>query len=352
MTAVRLRALAFAALLILLFVFFLRDASPDVIRPDPLLSAAVEVRFTRPSRIGPQILRGGPEAALVEAIDAADRTVEMAIYDLDLDDVRDALLRAYGRGVAVRLVVESDNLDTPALHDLISAGIPVVADGRPPLMHDKFTVIDGGEVWTGSMNYTVNDAYFNDNNLIRLQDPAVAMIYAAEFDEMFLESRFGALSGAAVEARGLELPDGRLEVYFAPEDGAARRIVELIEGARQSVVFLAFALTSEEIAGALAAKAAEGVEVRGVMDAGQAGNLGSRDQELLQAGVEVRLDGNPDRMHHKVIVIDGEIVITGSYNFSRSAETHNDENLIVLHDPAAAAAYLEEFERVFALAAP
>ena len=52
-------------------------------------------------------------------------------------------------------------------------------------MHDKFTVIDGREVWTGSMNYTVNDAYFNDNNLIRLRDSAAAQAYAAEFDEMF-----------------------------------------------------------------------------------------------------------------------------------------------------------------------
>jgi phosphatidylserine/phosphatidylglycerophosphate/cardiolipin synthase-like enzyme len=352
MNAVRLRALAFAALLILLFLLFLRDSSPQLMRPAPRLSAAVEIRFTEPGGIGPQLLRGGPEQALVEAIDAADASVEMAIYDLDLDNVRDALLRAHDRGLAVLLVVESDNLDTPALHDLIAAGVPVVADGRSALMHDKFTVIDGGEVWTGSMNYTVNDAYFNDNNLIRLRDTAVAQVFAAEFDEMFLQSRFGALSAAPAEALSLEQPTGPLEVYFAPEDGAAGRIVELINGAQQSIAFLAFTLTAEEIAAVLKAKAAEGVEVRGVMDAGQAGGLGSRDQELLQAGVEVRLDGNPDRMHHKVIVIDGGIVITGSYNFSRSAEMQNDENLVVLHDPAAAAAYLEEFERVFALATP
>jgi phosphatidylserine/phosphatidylglycerophosphate/cardiolipin synthase-like enzyme len=132
----------------------------------------------------------------------------------------------------------------------------------------------------------------------------------------------------------------------------SRRVVELIEGAQQDVAFLAFALTSEDIARALAAKTAAGVRVRGVVDAGQAGNLGSRDDELLQAGVAVRLDGNPDRMHHKVFIIDSRIVITGSYNFSRSAETENDENLIVLHDEAVAAVYLEEFERVFGMAVP
>ena len=352
MSAVRLRALAFAALLSLLLFTFLRDSLSETVPQDPVLSAAVEVRFTRPNQVGPQMLRGGPDTALVEAIEAAQQSVDMAIYDLDLEAVRDALLRADGRGVAVRLVVESDNLDTPALRDLIAAGIPVVADGRPPLMHDKFTVIDGREVWTGSMNYTVNDAYFNDNNLIRLRDPAAAQAFAAEFDEMFSQSRFGALSAPSVEMQGLDLSGGPLEVYFAPEDGVAARVVELIESAQQSVAFLAFALTSEEIGAALGAKAAQGLEVRGVMDAGQSGNLGSRYRELLEAGVEVRLDGNPDRMHHKVIVIDGMLVITGSYNFSRSAETQNDENLIVLHDAAAAAAYRVEFERVFSLASP
>ena len=352
MTTVRLRALAFAALLVLLALLFLRTTSPPKKSPQPFVSPDVEVHFTRPSLAGPQRLSGGPETALVEALDAAHQSVDMAIYDLELESVGQALLRAEGRGVAVRMVVESDNLNTAALYDLIAAGIPLVADGRPPLMHDKFTVIDGREVWTGSMNYTVNDAYFNDNNLVRLRSPAAAEAFAAEFDEMFRQSRFGALSAPALEAQGLALPGGPLEVYFAPEDGVASRVVELIEGARQSIAFLAFALTSDEIARALTERAAAGVDVRGVVDAGQVGNLGSRYRDLLQSGVDVRLDGNPDRMHHKVIVIDGRQVITGSYNFSTSAENENDENLIVLHDRAAAAAYLEEFERVFALASP
>jgi len=352
MNAVRWRALAFAALLLVLLLAFLRLSRSPTISPNPLTSASIEVHFTRPSLAGPQILRGGPETALIEALDGAQQSVDMAIYDLDLPSVGQALLRADGRGVAVRLVVESDNLDTPALHDLIAAGVPLVADGLPSLMHNKFTVIDGREVWTGSMNYTVNDAYFNDNNLIRLRDSEAAAAYSAEFDEMFRQTRFGALSVPSVEAQHLGGPGRALEVYFAPEDGVARRVVRLIEDADQSIAFLAFALTSEEIARSLEMKSAAGVDVRGVVDAGQVANLGSRFEELLDAGVDVRLDGNPDRMHHKVIVIDGQIVITGSYNFSRSAETQNDENLIVLHDAAAAQAYLQEFERVFSLAAP
>jgi phosphatidylserine/phosphatidylglycerophosphate/cardiolipin synthase-like enzyme len=167
---------------------------------------------------------------------------------------------------------------------------------------------------------------------------------------MFVQGDFGGLAGA--ESKSLPPGGGPIEIYFSPEDAAASRIVELIEGAQESVVFLAFTLTSAPIAAALEQRAAEGLDVRGVMDAGQSNNAGSRQDELRRAGVELRFDGNPDRMHHKVIVIDRQTVITGSYNFSRSAETRNDENLVVLHDAEVAASYLEEFERVFDLGTP
>src|SRR3989304_3442245 len=124
MSAVRLRALAFAALLSLLLFTFLRDSLSETVPQDPVLSAAVEVRFTRPNQVGPQILRGGPETALVEAIEAAQQSVDMAIYDLDLEAVRDALLQADGRGVGVRLAGESDNPAPPALRDPTAAAGP------------------------------------------------------------------------------------------------------------------------------------------------------------------------------------------------------------------------------------
>jgi phosphatidylserine/phosphatidylglycerophosphate/cardiolipin synthase-like enzyme len=64
----------------------------------------------------------------------------------------------------------------------------------------------------------------------------------------------------------------------------------------------------------------------------------------------VRLDGNPANLHHKVLIIDRRIVVTGSYNFSQNAETRNDENLLVIHNADVAALYLGEFERMLAQA--
>ena len=94
--------------------------------------------------------------------------------------------------------------------------------------------------------------------------------------------------------------------------------------------------------------AAAGITVAGVFEEGQYhSNTGTEFDNLLAAGLDVRLDGNQRNMHHKVFIIDGETVITGSYNFSRSAEERNDENTLIIHDPEIAILYLAEFERVF-----
>jgi phosphatidylserine/phosphatidylglycerophosphate/cardiolipin synthase-like enzyme len=84
------------------------------------------------------------------------------------------------------------------------------------------------------------------------------------------------------------------------------------------------------------------------MEAEQVGsNIGTEYDPFALAGLDVRLDGNQGQMHHKVIIIDERIVITGSYNFSSSAETRNDENLLIIHSAEIAHPFLEEFQRVF-----
>ena len=88
---------------------------------------------------------------------------------LNLWSIRDALLHAHQRGVVVRLVMESDNMDTSEVQDLLDAGIHIIGDQREGLMHDKFVVIDRSEVWTGSMNYTVTGAYKDNNNLLLIR---------------------------------------------------------------------------------------------------------------------------------------------------------------------------------------
>ena len=294
--------------------------------------------------------RGGPDEPLIAAIQAARLSVDVAVFDLDLWGLRDALIAAHRRGVTVRVVTETDNADNPEIQALIEAGIPVVQDNSEGLMHNKFAIIDRQSVWTGSMNFTLNGAYRNDNDLIRITSPEVAAAYLIEFEEMFVERRFGAGSPANTPNE-FSVNGTPLEVYFSPEDGVLARLVALIQEARDSITFLAFSFTANELREAMLARARQGVQVRGVFDEGQASGTGSEYQTLLANGLDVYLDRNPDKLHFKTIIIDERIVITGSYNFSASAEERNDENVLVIFSPEIAGLYLQEAGRVLGEAA-
>ncbi len=312
-----------------------------------------ELYFTDPTNPNASQETGGPDTPLVEAIDAARLSVEMAAYSLSLSSVRNALLRAYERGVAVRVVMESDARDDPAPQQLIQAGIPVLGDRRESLMHNKFVIIDRSEVWFGSMNFTYAGAYRDNNNLLRVRSTRLAKDYLTEFDEMFIGDHFGTDTVAATPYPRLTIDGTRLEVYFSPDDGVSRRLVELLSGARESIYFMAYSFTSDELGEAIRERASAGVTVAGVMDADQArSNIGTEYDPFRQVGLDVRLDGNKGLMHHKVLIIDEQIVVTGSYNFSRSAEKRNDENVLIIFDPQIAKKFLEEFRRVYAQAQP
>jgi len=316
-------------------------------------SSWFDVYFTNPASPLATQFTGGADFPLIEAIDASRLTVDVAAYRLDSFELRTAFLRALDRGVRVRLVMEADDLESSDVQALLRAGVPVISDGPDGRMHSKFMVIDGDEVWTGSMNFTYSGTYFDNNNLLRIRSKELAADFTSEFEEMFSERRFGPNVVRNTPFPVVQVAGRELRVYFAPDDGAAEALEELIRQATQSIHFLAFSFTADDLADAIMNAAADDIMTRGVMDADQVqSNIGGEFDAFRRAGLDVRLDGLAGQMHHKVIVLDGKIVVTGSYNFSASAEERNDENLLVIHDPQLAAAYLSEFSRVYDSALP
>jgi phosphatidylserine/phosphatidylglycerophosphate/cardiolipin synthase-like enzyme len=352
-------AIKFAALILVLVLLpFVYNAfrTSDQSTPVSDVSTVTEVvsadwysiYFTDPGSPNSLTYRGGPEEHLAAAIDQARLSVDVAIYDLDLWRLRDALLAANQRGVVVRVLCDGDNLDKPEIQALVEAGIPVNGDRGYGLMHNKFVIIDRREVWTGSMNFTRSGAYLNNNNLIRIRSSLLAQNYLVEFEEMFVDGLFGAGSPSNTPHPMLSIEGTDLEVYFSPDDGAESQIVRLIAEAETSIYFMAYSFTSSLISGAMVEKAQSGVIVAGVFERTQyRSNIGSEFAAFRASGLDVRLDGNPRNMHHKVIIIDERVVITGSYNFSSGAELRNDENLLIIHNEDVAKLYLGEFERIF-----
>ncbi len=320
-------------------------------------SGEIQVFFTTTALVYPDRPAQRGELPLLQAvvadIDAAHTSVDVAVFDLDVVEFVDTLLRAKERGVAVRLIVDSENLETPEVAEqtgrLQDADIPVKFDDREPFMHNKFVVVDGAVAWTGSWNITTNDTFRNNNNFLRFASSEMAANYTREFDQMF-DGTFGTRKSTGTPHPQLQVGGVPVEVYFSPEDRPAQYVLQRLEQATTSIRFMTFSFTSDPIAQAMIAKTEAGLTVQGVFERQNASGTGAEFQTLSDGGVDVLEDGNCYILHHKVIVIDDRIVITGSYNFTASAERDNDENLVIIEDPALARAYLEEFERLYAQA--
>lgn len=323
---------------------------------EPVTGDWISVYFTVPlNPDNPAQHSGGIDGYLVSLIGHAQESVDVAAYEFNLDSVTDALIAAQRNGVRVRMVTDGTNADEAALARLRQAGIPVVA--RPDLgwgiMHDKFVVVDGTWVWTGSWNLTDNCTYRNNNNAVLIASYNLAEDYRAEFEEMF-SGMFGASSPAntphpVIDIGGQATPV-QVEVYFAPEDRAGDRLARLLASARSSIYFMAFQFTSEALANELIDQAGRGVIVEGVIESRSTEVEYNQAARLRAGGVTVWADGNPYNMHHKVFIVDEQIVVLGSYNFTANADEVNDENMLIIHDPQVAAAFLAEYGRVRAQA--
>ncbi|MBS7657808.1 MAG: phospholipase D family protein [Candidatus Bathyarchaeia archaeon] len=136
------------------------------------------------------------------------------------------------------------------------------------------------------------------------------------------------------------------EVYFSPNGGCEKRLIYWFNKANFSIHVMIYSFTLDSISDALIAAYKRGVEVKVIIEKEQL-NEYSEYYKLKNAGIEVKLDANPALMHNKVAIIDGIIVITGSYNWSLSAETKNNENMIIIKNAEVAKIYEEEFQKIW-----
>lgn len=307
-----------------------------------------QVYFTDPPGSGEDVpSSGGIDTAIASAIDNVQNSLDIAAFEWNNIAITEAVLRAHERGVTVRMVADNEHTveeDDSTISQLEEAGIPIVYDERSALMHNKFMIMDRTTVWTGSTNYTMNGVYRNNNNMIAMRSQPAVQTYQAEFDEMF-GGTFGPRGSEPNNANFTQ--DGTIiRVMFSPEDEVNDVVTGELAGAESSVKFMAFSFTLDEFGDALLSLAEQGVEVEGIFETRGSETDFSEMPRLLCAGLDVRQDGNPRTMHHKVFIIDEERVLTGSFNFSDNATTSNDENLAIIYDADLAAQYLAEYERV------
>lgn len=320
---------------------------------------------------------------LADFIRGARETLDFAVYDFRLSapllaTVANALRERAAAGVSIRFAYDADKPETPNLmvgQDpappgtgalIQSLGYPWRRIGGLKLMHNKFVVRDAAlpsaAIWTGSANFT-DDAWTRmENNILTLASQPLAAAYTRDFTELWTRGHIEATGDFEPEPQELRYQGApaHVQVLFSPGQGATidEDVAGLVASAERRVRVCSMLLNSGALLSALRDVLNEGrVLVDGVYDRtqmesvllqwrdvphnhwkiGALGDIVERARLVGKLSTPYSPTGPHDFMHDKVLVVD-DTVITGSYNFSRSAE-FNAENILIIECPALADAY-------------
>jgi phosphatidylserine/phosphatidylglycerophosphate/cardiolipin synthase-like enzyme len=360
----------------------------------------IETHFLRDTDHGGPV--GQPKEVaqlLADFAGAATTSLHLAIYDFRLDEplastVVQALVAAADRGVDVRLAYDHGGKTTaleaaPPDDDLALGFAALGADPAPPgthewlhehfdgtavqlgpidpggqIMHHKYVVRDGAQVWTGSTNVTSDAWTHQENNIVVIDSPYVAAGYERDFTELWTTGR---VAGTGSHAHGTTtLDDADAEWDFAPGDGADidATLCRMVEGADHDIHIATMVLTSGTVLEALVHALARGVAISGIYDKGQMDpivrdwkkNENGRTKAARFGEIAAHLVGKRsepytptskhDFLHHKVLVCDDR-VLTGSSNFSRNAAS-NAENVVLSASPELAARFRAMVDEIVA----
>ena len=141
-------------------------------------------------------------------------------------------------------------------------------------------------------------------------------------------------------------------VYFSPHGGCTEAVVDALNSAKTTILVQAYSFTSAPIANALVNAKHRGVEVLIILDKSQRTEHYSSADFVAHEGIPTWIDVKPAIAHNKVVVIDGHVVVTGSFNFTKAAEEKNTENLLVIDDPELAFKYTANWKERLDLSMP
>ncbi len=299
------------------------------------------------------------EAEIIKRIEAAESTIDAAIYNVNRDPIIAALNAAHERGVVVRYIADNETANL-ALADA-AADFPVIRGNSEGLMHNKFLVFDANSTdnaWlmSGSTNLTEQNIATDFNNMIFIQDVSLAKAYTIEFEEMWgsTDPTPGVFSVQFGPDKRNNTPHTFLingttiESFFSPSDNTTIAIAKAIQSAQDELQFAILSFTNNELGDAVLDAHNSGVEVRGIID--NINDQGAEFDYLMGQGVNVSPDNNTKQTHHKYAIVDGNSpgsdpqVVVGSHNWSAGAETRNDENTLIIHSASFANVFLQEFE--------
>ena len=305
--------------------------------------------------MGPQTV-GGPDdlrQTIIDFIDGSKKRLYIAVQELDCMDIANAIIRARQRKVTVKVVLEGsylkvdrarrypferegqNEINREIYNALLRANIDVKSDYNPYIFHQKFIIRDGKALLTGSTNFTDTGTSTNLNHLVLIHDKKVAKIYGREFREI-QQGHFGKLDEGHDPVPDEETVSGvPVKILFAPDHNPEMEIMKQMAKAQKSIDFAIFTFSKSSGIDDQMVALANSLQIRGVLDDNSDGVDWAVTHELNQANIQIKIvsaQGNLRKLHHKLMIIDRQVVIAGSFNYTGPANKLNDENIIILGD--------------------
>ncbi len=262
-------------------------------------------------------------------IDNANKSIHCSLYNINLEDAKKKLAEK-SSAIDVRVVINGRNYK----NQLAGENVRLTKRNN----HNKFCIIDGKIILTGSFNPTSSDNRSFNNIVVFLSD------YLSENYEKEFREHWNALKDSKNENSAFILGNKKVTNLFCPDDYCKKNVLNVLKDAEESIYFMTYSFTDEDIADILLSKK---IHIAGVFDDTQATNKYSQYERLKGFGLDVYTDNSKATMHHKVFIIDRKIVITGSMNPTNNGFFQNDENVLIIEDEETAQKFLQEFSRIY-----
>jgi phosphatidylserine/phosphatidylglycerophosphate/cardiolipin synthase-like enzyme len=341
------------------------------------------------------------EAIIIEEINKATKTIDIAVQELNLTNLARAIVNKQKAGIKIRIILENKYNNSinqlPNNHGLSilkNNNIPIIDDTEDGskgsgLMHHKFIVIDQQKVITGSANFTLSDIHgdFNNqetrgnaNHLLVIDKTEIAQIFTEEFNYLWgdgISGKKDSVFGVKKPTRNTEtifLDNSHITIKFSPnsrsqswENTSNGLISKTLTKANQSIDLALFVFSDQGIANSMEQESLQGVQIRALIDPNFAYQYYSEGLDLLGVALSNKCryeaGNNPwtkpittvgisnlpqgDKLHHKFAIIDNQLVITGSHNWSNSANNINDETLLIIDSPVVTQHFQREFDYLY-----
>jgi phosphatidylserine/phosphatidylglycerophosphate/cardiolipin synthase-like enzyme len=274
---------------------------------------------------------------LENLIDNTQKSIYCAVYDISSREVYNKLIEKENIDIKIVTDLERSKSVNSLVGQLKTKGVVVIESPlTSKLMHNKFCVFDEEITLVGSMNFTENCLYKNNNDFLVIEDKQIANFFTEKIKKYF--------QGYFYSNQERYLLQEEIEIYFCPDNDCEQIILDVFRNVESSIDCMYFTFTLNDALYELQENSNyKNIQTRIILEKRNISEYSVYDY-LQEINIPVILDNNPNTMHNKFCVVDDSYVVTGSLNLTQRGPT-NEETLIFLYDEDIVEKYSQYFKK-------